>query len=289
MDPRHTSHDHWLTAIINQVRTATRCDLGQYDPDLLRRRLAERIAEINRFGLRDYLDCLIENPEECQHLIKLMAVEVSAFFRNPIVFELIDQQVLPEIIDRKRRLGKKEVRVWSAGCCSGEEAYSIAMLIHDQVQGRTRGCACHIFATDIQPDTLEFARKGIYPGERLDTVKLGMFHRYFTEREGRYQVCDTIRGMVLFSHHDLTTPGNATPADSIFGTFDLILCRNVLIYFSPASQEMILRKFHDSLDEGGFLVLGEAEHIHQELESLFFPLDRHNRIYRKLQTHAPQP
>ncbi|HIJ85785.1 MAG: chemotaxis protein CheR [Magnetococcales bacterium] len=289
MDPSPTTHDHWLVAIIDRVRATTRCDLGQYDPDLLRRRLAERIAEISRFGLRDYLDGLIDDPGECQHLIKLMAVEVSAFFRNPIVFELIDQQVLPEIIDRKKRLGKKEIRVWSAGCCSGEEAYSIAMLIHDQVQGRTQGCACHIFATDIHSDTLEFARRGGYSRERLDTVKLGVFRRYFTELEGRFQVCDTIRDMVLFSHHDLTAPGNATPADSIFGTFDLILCRNVLIYFSQMSQEMILRKFHASLDDEGFLVLGEAEHIHHEMESLFLPLDRHNRIYRKRRSRSRNP
>ncbi|MBF0108860.1 MAG: protein-glutamate O-methyltransferase CheR [Magnetococcales bacterium] len=276
-----THHEHRLAAIIDRVRTVTRCDLGQYDADLLRRRMAQRIAETNQSGLGDYLETLTFNAGECEHLVRLMAVEVSTFFRNPIVFELIDQQVLPEIIARKKNLGKREIRAWSAGCCSGEEAYSIAMLIHERVQGQTLGCACHIFATDIQPDTLETARKGLFPRDRLGMVKLDLFDRHFIPSNGRYQVREAIRDMVSFSHHDLTAPGNTTPADSIFGTFDLILCRNVLIYFSQSSQNGIIRGFYDSLDDGGFLVLGEAEHIHHDLESLFIPLDRHNRIFKK--------
>ncbi|MBF0423464.1 MAG: protein-glutamate O-methyltransferase CheR [Magnetococcales bacterium] len=279
--PDQGGDERWLQAIIAQVREVTRCDLGGYDREMLLRRIAERVVHANLADLADYLACLQADTDECLQLIKVMTVQVSAFFRNPIVFEVIDQQILPEIIARKKNQGRREIRVWSAGCCSGEEAYSIAILIHNQIERPAEGCACHVFATDIQPDTLESAREGIYPREKLESTKLGLFGRYFIPIGGRFQVSETIRKMVLFSYHDLTSVNHLTPAESVFGTFDLILCRNVLIYFSPGSQADILRRLHDSLADGGYLILGEAEYVHQDLEPLFEAVDRRHRIFRK--------
>ncbi|MBF0625076.1 MAG: protein-glutamate O-methyltransferase CheR [Magnetococcales bacterium] len=269
--------EHWLDALIGQVWETTRCDLGRYDHTLLRRRIAERIAETALAGPQDYLTWLQQDAAECRQLVNLMAVQVSAFFRNPVVFELIDQQVLPELIARKQAHGQTGLRVWSAGCCSGEEAYTIAMLIHRQLQDR----AGHVFATDIHPDTLEYARAGIYPPDRLDAVKLGLLKRYFVPHGQDFQVDGVIRDMVHFSYHDLTIPDLGTPTDSVFGTFDLILCRNVLIYFSPEHRRHILRQLHDSLDRGGYLVLGEAEFLAGDMEARFDAMDRRNRIFRK--------
>jgi chemotaxis methyl-accepting protein methylase len=213
-------------------------------------------------------------------LIDSIAINVSCFFRNPVLFELLGQRVLPEIIDRKLRGGRREIRVWSAGCASGEEAYSLAILLCEALGPDGADWQCLLFATDVDRRVLTVAEEGVYSREKLADCKLGLVDRYFTRRGERYQLDPEVRSLVRLSWDDLTSPTRVSPPQSIFGSFDLVACRNVLIYFSPEAQQRIQERLVRSLAPGGYLVLGEAEHLAEGLRPKCPAVDERNRIYR---------
>ena len=171
------------------------------------------------------------------------------------------------------------MRIWSSGCASGEEAYSVAMLIAELLESEKQTWTTHIFATDIDEAVLEVARAGIYGEDQLIETKLGIIRKYFRKREEYFEILPEIREMVLFSRDDLTSPILHAPSASIFGEFDLILCRNVLIYLNPRVQHTVCEKLSNSLKSGGYLILGEAEHLPENLTGRLTLLNEITRIY----------
>ena len=258
-------------------------DLSGYRSDTLQRRVVARMAQAEIADVDEYTRRLHLDSDECDRLISMIAIKVSSFFRDSIVFELTAQKILGDIIQRNRRKDAPggDIRVWSAGCATGEEVWSLAILLHQALKGERGDWTVQIFATDLDPNALATAETGVYPRERLENVKLGILDRYFVAEEGGYRIRPFLRRMVRFSQDDLVSAQRHAPADSVFGTFDLIFCRNVLIYYSRDVQDHMFRRLRRSLAPKGYLVLGNAEGLNTEMESKLKTIDRVNRIYRK--------
>ena len=263
-------------------------DLSGYRHAMLERRLRARMTRLDTTDFPAYLDRLRTDPHECDRLIDTIGINVSEFFRDPIVFEILAQDVLPDLIERRRRAGTREIRVWSAGCAAGEEAYSIAILLHRALKDEGSAWTTRIFGTDIDLDALVAANAGVYPTARFENTKLGVLNSYFVPDGEGYRVRPFLRKMVRFSRDDLTSPNSFAPAESVFGSFDLVLCRNVLIYFSREYQPRIVDKLCRSLAAGGCLVLGKAESLSGASEQKLAVIDRRHRIYQKPGTSALQ-
>ena len=270
-----------LDAVLAELRRLRGLDLSGYRRSMLLRRLAARMARLRCDDPAAYLVRLRTDPSECDHLIDAIAINVSSFFRNPIVWEILGQTTLPEIIERKRQTGNREIRAWSAGCSAGEEAFSTAIQIHRALKGEVADWRIHIFGTDVDTKALKTAAEGTYPRESFENTKLGILDEYFAPDDRGYRIRPFLRKMVWFSRDDLASPHGIAPRESVFGTFDLVLCRNVLIYFAMELQDRVLDKLLRSLDKGGYLILGESESINRELQSRLAEVDGKNRIYLK--------
>jgi chemotaxis protein methyltransferase CheR len=270
-----------VNKIIRRLKKARNIDFSGYRPDMLRRRISARLIKLGINDIALYMERLENDSSECDQLIDAIAINVSSFFRDLIVFEIIAQTVLPEIIKNKRRTGSKEIRVWSAGCAAGEEPYSLAILIHEALEKADLKWNVHIFGTDIDKDSLSRAKKAVYPRESLHSTKLGILDNHFESINDGFKVKSNIRKMVLFSNDNLTSDKTFAPAESVFGEFDILFCRNLLIYFNRELQNLVMDKFIRSLAPGGYLVLGDSETIGERADSAFRAVDRRNRIFRK--------
>lgn len=275
-----------LQQVLEHVRDTRGLDLSGYRRATLRQRLAVRMERLGIEDPPEYLDRLVSNEGECDALIGVLAVNVTSFFREPIVFELLAQGVLPTIVAKAARRKSREIRVWSAGCATGEEAYSAAILVDKALENAPGEWRPLVFATDINEESLQAARRGVYAREQLESAKLGILDEYFVLRGDRYEVHPKIRATVRFSREDLTAPGRFCPAESVFGGFDLVLCRNVLIYFSRELQEIVLEKLYRCLMPGGTLVLGSAEFPSGPAAERLRALDARNRIFQKIATES---
>ena len=223
-------------------------------------------------SIDEYSRYLEEHPEEYRQLIGAFFIKVTEFFRDPQLFDYLKEEVLPGLIEEARE-EENQLRIWSAGCATGEEAYSLAILV-SEVLGREAGLFnVRIFATDIDEDAVKYARRGVYPPSALEGLSEEQLRRYFVEEGGSYQVKKQIRGMIVFGEHDLAQR-------SPFPHVDLVVSRNVLIYFSGELQRRALQLFAYSLRDGGYLVMGKAESP-SLLGDLFAPVDRNNKIYRR--------
>ena len=207
-------------------------------------------------------------------------IKVTEFFRDPKLWDHLRDRVLPGLIDDARREGR-ELRVWSAGCSSGEEAYSLAMTIAEAMRDHPRPVEVRIFATDIDGAAIAFARRGIYPPGALGNVPVVLRNRYFVRSGAGFQVVKRLRSQVIFGEHDLST---RVP----FPRVDLLLCRNVLIYFTPGLQRTTLETFAFSLRPEGRLVLGPSETVAVLPES-YAEEHARLRIYRRLPGHQAVP
>ncbi len=267
--------------VIDRVRALKGPDLSSYRRPMLTRRIANRMAQVRASGPEDYLRLLDSDPRECRELVNTIAINVSEFFRDPWVFETLGANILPEIVARRRAEGSRELRIWSAGCGRGEEAYSAAILAHTAVAKDRPEWALRIFATDMDSSALDAAREGIFERASLLNVKLGQLDEYFTPRGNKFQARPFLRKMISFSSQDLTSPESAAPAESVFGTFDLVLCRNVLIYLEQKIQEAVCKKLIAALAEGGCLILGDSESLHPDAGRGIVIQDAAKRIYRR--------
>jgi len=270
-----------LDEVLTDLFQARGVDLSGYRRPMLDRRLNSRLAVVRLTEPAGYLERLRSDPEEYDRLLDAFSIGATSFFRNPLVWEILGNSVLPLLVEHKRAGRSPEFRMWSAGCASGEEAYSIAILAHEILRGELAGWKVHIFATDLNEGALKSATRGIYPRDRLEHTRLGIVDRYFIASAAGYEVQPFIRRMVWFSRHDLASSRRLAPAESVFGTFDLILCRNVLIYFDRDLQARVIEKLTRTLARGGWLVLGESETLPEPRNYRLTAFDRRNRIYQK--------
>jgi len=269
-----------LRGFLEQLREESGIDFSTYKQPTIQRRLQRRMAATSQATLTDYVRYVRRNPDERQRLIASFLIKVTEFFRDPELFTYLREQVLPELIAAARQRGG-ELRLWSAGCATGEEAYSLAMLVADLI-GEDEGDAnVRIFATDLDGAAVNFARQGIYPERALAAVPAAMVERYFTEHHGDFEVKKNLRGLLVFGEHDL---GQRAP----FPRIDLVLCRNVLIYFTAALQRRALQLFAFSLRASGYLVLGKSESISPLAD--FFSVDQARlKVFRRAGDRATFP
>ena len=269
-----------LQSLLDDVREHSGIDFSHYKRPTIDRRLQRRFYATGQTTVRDYLHYLHLHPEEYNRLVSTFLIKVTEFFRDDDLFTALRQQVIPDLIAQARERGN-ELRIWSAGCATGEEAYSLAILVAEALGDEIERFNVQIFATDLDEDAVAFARRGIYPHASVASLPADLLNRYFVKLDGTYQVTKQLRRQIIFGQHDL---GHRPP----FPHMDLVLCRNVLIYFTPELQRRALQLFSFALRNGGYLALGKAETI-KPVEASFVPAHRVVKLYRRAgeRTFAP--
>jgi len=270
-----------LQSILDYLQEKRGLDFSGYCPALVERRLETRMQAVHCGTEAAYLKYLEQHAQELDCLINALTVNVSSFFRNPLTFEYLAQEILPDLIVAKQRRGDLCLRVWSAGCAEGEEPYSVAILIDQLLKQEEAEFQVNIFATDINERAIQRARVGEYALESLKQIQLGLFQAYFTEHSSIYRISSAVKQLVQFSHYDLLHPLSNAPSESVFGDFDIVLCRNVLIYLESQAQDTVLRKLHRSLADRGYLILGEAETPSLGNSGHFSPINDECHIFQK--------
>ena len=259
-----------LAAVIDLLRASTGQDFSRYKPGTLQRRIERRMALRGIRSWANYLTFVGGNPAEADALAKDLLINVTRFFRDPEAYAALAEQ-LPAMLTTHSL--EQPVRAWVAGCSTGEEAYSIGMLLLEHIAAAKPRLRLQIFATDIDEDALKIARTGVYPDTIEGDVSPRRLKEFFIAQEDRYRVAKELRDAIVFSRHDL-------PSDPPFSKLDLVSCRNVLIYLRPETQLRVLTLLHFGLRENGLLFLGPAESV-SATPGLFEPVDDTHRIYRR--------
>jgi len=246
-------------------------DLGRYKDRCIKRRIATRVRARGFSVAAPYVELLQRDETEVDALLAALTIHVSQFFRNPSMFALLERQILPELLQQARAEGRRRVKLWSVGCSSGEEPYSLALLLHELAPAEME---IDILGTDISAAILESARQGLYEPQRLNEVPAAVRERYFSPEGRGFRLAQEIRSMVRFERQNVL-------GDAAYPRVDLIICRNVMIYFSREEQENILQRFAAALPVGGVLVLGKAEMLLGASRQLFAAASGAERIYRR--------
>ena len=263
-----------LNAILALLRTHTRRDFRPFKEKMVVRRTRRRMCLYHLDDYDVYLKYLRENPDEVEALARDLLISVTDFFRDPDAWEALQRLAVRPIVEAKS--DGVPIRVWTAGCATGEEPYSLAMLFLEEMRRTEKSCPLQVFASDIDRAALEYARGGRYPRSIEGDVAPERLNRFFTPEvaDDYYRVNKLLRETVLFAEQDVI-------GDPPFSKLDLICCRNLLIYLKPDVQEQIIGLFHFALNEGGVLFLGTAETIGRQAD-LFHTLDKRWRIFRRL-------
>jgi two-component system CheB/CheR fusion protein len=259
-----------LKRLLGKVRAHTKLDFSGYKETTLWRRIERRMIANRTYSIDHYLDYVERVPEELDRLAKDVLISVTSFFRDGDAFAALEKAVL-RIVARKQP--GDEIRVWVAGCATGEEAYSIAILFHKLIGARIDQFRLQIFATDVDMEAMQIARRGSYAAGTLADIDPAIVRQYFHPNEDRFEIVKPIRDLVIFARQDLVL-------DPPFLRLDLITCRNVLIYLQNNLQAKILSLFHYALQPEGSLFLGKSESVTQQ-ELLFLPEDKESRIFRR--------
>ncbi|MEK6764924.1 MAG: protein-glutamate O-methyltransferase CheR [Planctomycetota bacterium] len=275
------TNDKDLQQLLQKVFEERGFDFRQYKMSMLKRRMERRLTVTRSESYIDYAKLLDSHPEEYKKLFDDLTINVSRFFRNPLTFELIYKVVLPDMIEYKQISMDNMIRIWSAGCANGEEPYSVAILLAELLGKQLKNYNITIYATDIDTDALNDAKTGIYSGESVAEVKKGLLDKYF-HFDGNYRIKEHVKELVDFSYHDLTSEKFIAPTKSVFVNFDLILCRNVLIYFSRPLQDKVFNNFTHDLNKKGYLILGEAETLPDDFKNDFVCGNNLSKIYQKI-------
>lgn len=260
-----------LDTIHEMLLDSSGIDFRQYKPTTVLRRIERRMQVLHFPSLVEYREHLAASPDEQVLLRRELLIPVTRFFRDGEVFELLAEQIIPELVEHA---GPEGIRAWISCCATGEEAYSIAILFAEAFRriGRTR--PVKIFATDVEQQYLDHAAAGLYPDTIAAEISPERLAQFFIDRQGRYQVQPELRQMIIFARHNVI-------ADPPFTRMNLVSCRNALIYMEPVAQESALRRLQYALSPGGHLMLGPSESL-GELHRDFQPVRQRSKIYRLL-------
>ncbi|MFL6652657.1 MAG: chemotaxis protein CheB, partial [Sulfurifustaceae bacterium] len=266
-----------LNKVFFQLRRVTGHDFSSYKRTTISRRLSRRMVlhKLNR--IEDYVRYLEESPREVDELFHDLLINVTGFFRDPETFDALKTTVFPRLIERRQ--GDEALRVWVPACSTGEEVYSVAIALIEQLGRDWKANAIQIFASDIDDKAIDKARVGFYPENIQAHVSDERLSRFFTARPGGYQINKAIRDLCVFSMQDVVQ-------DPPFSRMDLVACRNLLIYLDATLQRKVLARLHFALKADGFLVLGASETVGGS-EDLFALVDKKNKIYSKKPTRPP--
>lgn len=253
-----TQKDKTIHEIIRIMKETYDKDLTIFDDAFLIKSLERRMVATDVNGL-DYRLFLQDNGAEADMLMASFNITYSQFFRNSMTFAVLEQLVLPQLLSRKPESG--EIRVWSAGCSTGQEAYSISILLEEMVKSASKPMRYRIFATDLSREALNLAREGSYDEDGVANLRVKHLKSYFSKKGETYTVEPRLKQKIDFSEYDLLDPYSINPPDSIFGDFDIIFCCNLLFYYRTDVRRAIIKKLKRSLSVKGYLVTGEAEAI----------------------------
>jgi two-component system CheB/CheR fusion protein len=269
----------WLPVIIELLRTTTVHDFSLYKPGTLQRRIERRmaLAAVQSDGIGGYLAMLRTDANELDLLAKDLLINVTSFFRDPSVFALLAETIIPDLV--RGHAADQPLRIWIAGCSTGEETYSLAMLFREAIVSQKSPAKLQFFASDVDPDAVARAREGLYPAAIAADVSAERLARFFVKEDDGYRVLPELRASVVFTVQDVL-------ADPPFSRLDLVTCRNLLIYLRPEAQAKVISLFHFALRPGGILVLGSAETV-GAVEGRFEVISKPARIYRHVGRSRP--
>ena len=267
-----TGNEDVMGEIFSVLKMKSEIDFAKYKPSTVARRIERRMTIKQVTSLQEYLTLLFKEPYEVQVLSKELLIGVTRFFRDEEAFNTMREKIVPDIV--KNSTEDTAIRVWTAGCSTGEEAYSIAILFADELQKQNLKRIVKVFATDVNSDAIAEASNGIYSEDIQHDVGAHFLSTYFTKTAGSaYQVNKDIRQMVIFATHNMIV-------DPPFSNMDLVSCRNILIYFQHSVQKRVLTSLHFSLRKDGYLFLGSSENL-GDLAPHFEIINDRNRMYRK--------
>ncbi|MBV8214231.1 MAG: PAS domain-containing protein [Verrucomicrobia bacterium] len=269
--------DNGLKNIFALLRSRTEVDFSQYRKTTVRRRIQRRMIVHRLDDLDDYFTFLKRNPEEVDALFREMLIHVTGFFREAETFDALQSAVLPRLLEKRGQ--NDPIRIWLPGCSTGEEAYSLAIIVTEFFDNRPESPAVQIFATDVSDRVLDIARKGIFDANIEAAITKERLRRFFSKNERGYQINKQIRDLCVFARQNVLR-------DPPFSRLDLISCRNVLIYFETAAQKKLIPFFHYALKPGGFLLLGGAETV-GNFSDLFEPIDSKTKLFAKRSVQSP--
>lgn len=280
----------YFSKILELIKKERGVDFSQYREKLLQRRVMSRVRAAKRKTFEEYHAYLRIHHEELDNLMETLTINVTEFFRDPKVFEIIEKKVIPELFmvrssksevkndEKVRRTHSKSIRIWSCGSSTGEEAYSVLMLIAEHLGPKIKLYDIMIYGTDIDPHALAAANEAVYEPEQFKSLspeRSVLLKKYtYDMGNGRFWFHENMTSHMQFQYHDIT-------ADAPLEEMDLILCRNMLIYFDRDLQNKVFAKFHQSLKSGGILILGNVESLSSEFKDKFTEYDHAARIYRK--------
>ncbi|SDJ52107.1 CheR family methyltransferase [Salipiger marinus] len=253
-------------------------DFSGYKPRTFMRRVGRRMKVLQLQAVDDYIAQLREDPAEVMSLFRDLLINVTNFFRDPDAFAVLRTQVIPKLFEG--RGAEETIRLWVPGCATGEEVYSLGILMRDHMAGLEGPPRVQIFATDIDEDALAVARAGQYPEPLLTDMDDALRRAFFTKQGSSYTICKEVRDLCIFSPHNVIS-------DPPFSRMDLVSCRNLLIYLGPVLQNQVIPTFHYALKPGGYLFLGTSESVSRHSD-LFAPVDKTHRIFQS-RDHGPLP
>src|SRR6184192_1577432 len=274
-----TSETNGLSLVFQLLRKTTGVDFTHYRKTTILRRIQRRMIVHKMEKMEDYVKYVQTNPAEIKALYQDMLINVTSFFRNPRVFDALKSQVFPAIM--KNRSSEASLRLWTPGCASGEETYSLAIALLEFLGDKASQTPIQFFATDISELSVAKARSGLYPENIQSDVSPERLRRFFTKVEGGYRISKSIRDMCIFAQHNVLN-------DPPFSQMDVICCRNLLIYLEPVLQNKVISLFHYAARPGGYLVLGTSEGV-GSATNLFSAEDRADKIFLKKATGVRQP
>lgn len=236
--------------------------IGDNRKYLLENRLANRLKENNLSSFGEYYYFLKYDPARRQELNRLFAVittNETSFFRNPSQLKVFQDNILPEVLEQKKKKGRKKLRIWSAGCSTGEEPYTLSIIVHEVLKSELPVWDVQIAANDLSEDCIKSARRGIYTEYTLRSTPKALLGRYFTEAgKGKYQIKETIKKLVTFATINLSDRFRVKQVEPS----DIIFCRNVIIYFDEEMKKRVISSFYDNMVPGGYLFVGHSESLH---------------------------
>ncbi len=281
-NPRHQletkllyGEDQAFRILLEKIFSDRGLDCRQYQEKCLKRRIAVRMRARKVRSYAEYLRILLSDPTEYAEFFNTLTINVSEFFRNPETFEAFRNLVLKPLIRKKKGVNAHTIKIWSAGCAGGEEPYSIAMLIKEELEAESWRFSTTIYATDIDKEILEHAQHAVYERRSIEKISKTLLLKYFDRPdEITYKLKKEIKDIVRLQYHNLIS-------DRPPGKIDVIFCRNVMIYFNRELQDKLYKRFYSVLNPGGFLITGKVEMLPIEGQKFFKRVSARERIYQR--------
>jgi chemotaxis methyl-accepting protein methylase len=263
-----------LSRVLAQIYRITGFDARQYRASTLKRRIERRLLATKSKSYKEYLAFLKKNPSESHKFLDVLSINITDFFRDKRVFFTLKRKILPDLLEKISAGNRKKIRIWSIGCSRGQEPYSLAIILSEIKKSKKDNLKIIIHATDVNRAALKQAVRAQYKKIKLKNVSDSYLNKYFTKiKDNGFKIKDNIRKLVRFRYHDLIK-GNT------LGEFDLILCRNLFIFFNPELQKKMFKKIYASLKKEGILILGTAET--PKNENLFYCISSRDHTYKKI-------